>query len=542
MLKRPLSFRRQLFWLFSIVGVVLAVAVSFAFTWQSSENIREVYKTQALQATETLASMSELALLLDSGENALEAVQATLGYPAIRYVQLVNTEDKTILSQGDWSQPLMQRPHEQLRRHGAQLLKEEQNTWHFAAPVFTHGYQESDEQELITDARGLGREYLGYVYVVQDLSEQQRAQYRAFLNNLIIGLFFSMMLVALLHFSLKQLLRPLDELSSAMLSTKQGDISKFDSLKGPKEIREIGEIYNTMIDALEQRDLQLREHNEQLETVVAQRTRELKLARDEALDASQQKSMFLATMSHELKTPLNAILGYSDTLKDALDQEGFFDLSDEFDRIISNAEFLLELINSILDVVKAESGRLKLELQVVEIHQLLEKVKTNIQPLIEKNHNQLSINIAGSQFSSVMDETKLQQVFVNLLSNAAKFTENGNINVQINISESLLVFTVSDTGIGISTEQQGHIFEPFIQVDNRLERYYEGSGLGLAIIKYFCDLMGGSITLKSKVGEGSHFSVEIPLPMQDAQDANTQGLSGPGANPGLLDRPKPATN
>lgn len=515
-LKRPLSFRSQLFWLFSVVGVLLAVVVSFAFTWQSSETIRDVYKTQALQATETLASMSELALLFDSGENALDAVQATLGYPAIRYVTLVSTEDKTILSQGDWPQPLAQLSHHKIRQSGPQLFKETRKAWHFVAPVFTQSYQENSEQELISDSRGLDREYLGYVYVIQDRTEQERAQYRAFLNNLLIGLFFSMMLVLLLHISLKQLLRPLDKLSSAMHNTEQGDISKFDSLTGPREIREIGEVYNTMIDVLEQRDLQLREHNEQLENIVAQRTRELKAARDEALDASRQKSMFLATMSHELKTPLNAILGYSDTLKDALDQEGFFELSDEFDRIISNAEFLLELINSILDVVKAESGRLKLDLHMVDIQQLLEKVKTNIQPLIDKNHNQLSISIIGSPLSSIMDETKLQQVFINLLSNAAKFTENGTIDVRISISESLLAFKISDSGIGIGKEQQRHIFEPFIQVDNRLERYYEGSGLGLAIIKYFCDLMRGRIGVESKVGEGSCFSIEIPLPMREA--------------------------
>ena len=521
--KKPISFRRQLFSILSFSGVILAVSISFAFAWLSNKNITDIYKTQALQATETLAKMSELALLFGSEENALEVVDATLGYPAIRYVQLVNSESNVILSRGTWSRPVSLLSHQQMRAGKERLIEEKNNAWHFAAPVFTEGYEQNNGNDLIADHPDSDREYLGYVYVIQDMSEQQQAQYRVFFSNVIIGLFFSAMLVLLTHFSLKQLLRPMDQLSEAMNYTKQGEARRIESLQGPKEILDIIEVYNRMIDALRQRDLQLREHNEQLEIIVERRTQELQQARDEALDASRMKSMFLATMSHELKTPLNSILGYSDTLKDALDQEGFFDLSDEFDRIIINAEFLLALINNILNVVRAESGRLKLELQEVDIEHLLEKVKTNIQPLIEKNNNHLAIKLGSNTRLLIMDETKLQQILVNLLSNATKFTHNGDITLEITVSDSLLTFSVSDTGIGIDAEQLQFVFDPFRQIDNRLERYYEGSGLGLSIVKYFCDLMGGTITVESTPDYGSTFRVHIPLPLLE-HAAKSQSL------------------
>jgi signal transduction histidine kinase/CheY-like chemotaxis protein len=244
-------------------------------------------------------------------------------------------------------------------------------------------------------------------------------------------------------------------------------------------------------------------------------------ARDEALEANRAKSMFLANMSHELRTPMNAIIGYSEMLieeaPDLTPQQFVPDLR----KILASGTHLLALINDVLDLSKIEAGKMNLIIAPFPLRSTVDAVIATIQPLLGKRGNQLVLCGADAPIHVVSDEMKFRQVLTNLLSNAAKFTENGTITLRIDTSRhndtEFLVASVSDTGIGMTPEQLGNLFRPFVQADNTTTRKYGGTGLGLAISRHFCQMMGGDIRVASTPGKGSTFSIEIPLAASSSQ-------------------------
>ncbi len=254
--------------------------------------------------------------------------------------------------------------------------------------------------------------------------------------------------------------------------------------------------------------------------------RELIAARDAAEAASRAKSTFLANMSHELRTPLNAIIGYSEMLREEATDQGAAALVSDLEKIRTAGCHLLDLINNILDLSKIEAGKMDLYLESFDIVALIADVATTIQPLIEKGGNTLRIEHAAAPGSMYADLTKVRQVLLNLLSNAAKFTEGGTITLQLRTEAELpasvgladpsvpssrwFVFTVSDTGIGMSAEQLQHLFQEFTQADSSTTRKYGGTGLGLALSRHFCRMMGGDISVESTPGAGSSFHVYLP--------------------------------
>lgn len=245
-----------------------------------------------------------------------------------------------------------------------------------------------------------------------------------------------------------------------------------------------------MIAALEERDRQLREQNDNLEALVSSRTRELVEARDEALLASRHKSEFLANMSHELRTPLNAIIGYSEMVIEEMEIEGNDEVVTDLRRVHSAANHLLVMINTILDLAKIEAGRMDVWLEATDIRELVAEAVDTVRVLVKKNDNQLSVRVEGEQDLVLIDAQKLRQILLNLLSNASKFTKRGHIEISVSIAKELLVIVVSDTGIGMSEDQQAHIFEEFRQADMSTTREYGGTGLGLSITQRLCHLLG----------------------------------------------------
>lgn len=305
----------------------------------------------------------------------------------------------------------------------------------------------------------------------------------------------------------------MDTISEAMQETGKGHIHKIHNIQGPREIHQMISVYNSMLDAIDDRDKQLREQNDHLESLVDHRTRELVIARDEALDASKQKSMFLANISHELRTPLQSIIGYSDIMQEALEDEGLEEFNLDLERINYNAHHLLGLINSILDLSKIESGKSTLNLSETDIKEVLKQAESAAGPIVTKNGNQFTIDTKGLGRKVVLDQQKLLQIIINLLGNAGKFTEQGSVTLSAELEENLLSIHIKDTGVGIEKAAQEYIFTPFRQVDGSFTRKFEGTGLGLSICKYFCEMMGGKIMLESELGKGSTFSVYIPLPI-----------------------------
>jgi signal transduction histidine kinase len=232
--------------------------------------------------------------------------------------------------------------------------------------------------------------------------------------------------------------------------------------------------------------------------------------------ASQHKSQFLANMSHELRTPLNAIIGYSEMLQEEAEDLGEGTFLPDLQKINAAGKHLLSLINDILDLSKIEAGRMDLFVESFEVGQLVRDVEAIVQPLVEKNGNTLVVRCPGDIGAMKGDLTKVRQTLFNLMSNAAKFTEQGTISLTVQRdSDDWLTFAVSDTGIGMTEEQLGRLFEAFSQAEASTRSRYGGTGLGLAISRHFCRLMGGDLTVESVYSEGSTFTVRLPASLSE---------------------------
>jgi len=244
---------------------------------------------------------------------------------------------------------------------------------------------------------------------------------------------------------------------------------------------------------------------------------ELLAARRAAEEASQSKSRFLASMSHELRTPLNAILGYSELLLEDAVADGREALRPDLERIQSAGRHLLGLINDVLDLSKIEAGRMELHLETFDVRDALAPVVETVRPLVEKRGNRLEARWGGALGTVRSDATRMRQVVLNLLSNAAKFTERGVVTLEAErmngpaAAGEWLVLRVRDTGIGMTPEQLARLFEAFAQAEASTAGKYGGTGLGLAISKRFCEMLGGTITVTSEPGAGSCFEVRLPV-------------------------------
>jgi signal transduction histidine kinase len=237
-----------------------------------------------------------------------------------------------------------------------------------------------------------------------------------------------------------------------------------------------------------------------------------------AENANIAKSQFLANMSHELRTPLNAIIGYSEILEEDAEDLGQNDFVPDLQKIQTASKHLLGLINDVLDISKIEAGQMELFIERIDLEFLINEVISTVQPMMTKNANTLKIVRPDVLGEMQTDMTKLRQMLLNLLSNAAKFTEKGKIYLKIEPQThpdgDSVIFSVTDNGIGMTNEQQKKLFKPFTQADASSTRRYGGTGLGLSITKQFAEIMGGSIQLLSEFGKGSTFIVSLPVELK----------------------------
>jgi len=290
-------------------------------------------------------------------------------------------------------------------------------------------------------------------------------------------------------------------------------------------------------------EFELRQAQEGLELRVDERTEELtltnrkmereasraRMAETRALEASRIKSSFLANMSHELRTPLNAIIGYTEMLLEEAAELESPTLSADLDNVLGSANHLLAIISDVLDLSKIESGKMNVSIEVITLSELITGVTATVAPLAERNRNSLRVRCPQSLAPMKSDRTKINQILMNLLSNACKFTDDGKIELTVwdeqQDQRRWIFFEVRDSGIGIAPDLLGRLFQPFTQADSSTTRQYGGTGLGLAISRHFSNMLGGDVTVSSEVGEGSAFTLRLPDEVIDPRASGLLSIS-----------------
>lgn len=305
-------------------------------------------------------------------------------------------------------------------------------------------------------------------------------------------------------FVAQRVVRPLRKLQEGVGQIGSGDLSFRVDLKTGDELEALGEEFNKMTSALQ-------EAYSGLEHKVSERTQELRIANQKLDEASRHKSQFLANVSRELRTPLNAIIGFTRLVLRKTEGQIPALQTENLQKVLISSEHLLSLINSLLDLSKIEAGRMEVFVESFKLSELIDTVVSTVEPMLKDGRVHLIKEISSDIPALNTDREKLRQIIMNLLSNAAKFTEEGEIKISAHKENGSLKLAVSDTGIGINKQGLSYIFEEFRQADTSGLKKYGGTGLGLAIVKKLVILLGGDIGVESEVGKGSKFTVKLPI-------------------------------
>lgn len=366
------------------------------------------------------------------------------------------------------------------------------------------------------------------IYVPSDQVFQRGQQYL----GLTMGIFASIFAVVVLVINRllkRRVIHPLDQLTTIAHSLTTDtmtaeQVSEFNSPRIVKVARradepgQLARAFQHMAREVATREQTLSQAVEQRTAQLAESMKMAQQAKAQAEEANATKSKFLANMSHELRTPLNAIIGYSEILVEEITDLKVPSLIPDVQKIHGAGKHLLGLINNILDLSKVEAGKVELFLETFAIAPLMQEITDTLHPLLTKNHNTLVVNCPDDIGSMRSDVTKLRQSLFNLLSNASKFTENGTVTLTVERREpDWITFSVSDTGIGMTPEQQANLFQAFTQADASTTRKYGGTGLGLVITQQFCKLLGGEIQVESEAGRGTTFTMRLPEQLQSPE-------------------------
>ena len=333
-------------------------------------------------------------------------------------------------------------------------------------------------------------------------------------RNVEVSLVAMLITIACAFLLLRYVIHPLNRMTTAMTEIARGDSARPVPFAGRNdEIGQMAQALSTFRNAL-------------LGLTEAQAQAEL---------ASRHKSDFIANMSHELRTPLNAIIGLSDMLLEDADHPRPSELKESLPRIAASAKHLLALINEILDLSKIEAGRMSVDISTFAPASLAEESLATVAPIARQKGLAVAVAYPQGLPNLSSDPRRLRQILINLLGNAVKFTDMGEVRLLLSRTPTGLRFVVSDTGPGITSEDQGRLFQDFMQIDASATRKYGGTGLGLALSRRMAHLIGGDITVRSEVGQGSTFTLDLPLiaPQMATEDRGNEkirvGMQKPGS-------------
>jgi len=312
-------------------------------------------------------------------------------------------------------------------------------------------------------------------------------------------------------FITNRMLRPIRQLREGAAKLGSGDLAQRISVNTGDELEALANQFNDMAGKLQESYSGLEQKVEQRTHELEIKSRQLAEARDAADEANRTKSNFLANMSHELRTPLNAIIGYSEILQEDAADKGDKSAIDDLQKIEGAGRHLLGLINNILDLSKIEAGKMDVFIEPVDIQALIKEVLSIVKPLADKSENVIEVICPTDIGGFHSDQTKVKQCLLNLMSNANKFTSKGTLTLAVTREDSSRIyFRVSDSGVGMTKEQLGRLFQAFSQADASTTKRFGGTGLGLAITRHFCTMLGGDVTAESTAGSGSTFTIWLP--------------------------------
>jgi diguanylate cyclase (GGDEF)-like protein len=483
---RKTTFRSQLAILFSAGVLCVSLLAALITSWQGSRQLYASKLDDGLRITRNLAAQSRLALAFGSTENASEALAAASAFPDVTRIEIRHTDGRILLEKGKATVEKVNRPP-QHNVHDPYLDAETTAGWRFVAPVWSvsgpdNQFETTERQDIL----------LGFVIIDQSKATLKALVQEVFVVNFAAGIAFAAFFVLGLRLLARRLTQPLAKLSDTMARAEKGEIGLRADLSGPQDLADMAHAFNSMMEALEQRE------------------QELRTARDSALRFAKLKADFAATISHEIRTPLNGVIGTIDMLK-------MSKMSREQQELLGlawdSSQYLLELINNILDFSRLEAGRMEVDACDFQMQPLIDGVMNMFITLAAQKNLTLTACVAADVPQILTgDPARIRQVLINLLGNALKFTERGSVTLTVErIDEGRqLRFSVCDTGIGVGKELQSVIFDSFTQADTSTTRRYGGSGLGLSICKQIVRLLGGEIGVDGTPGHGSDFWFTTP--------------------------------
>jgi len=335
-----------------------------------------------------------------------------------------------------------------------------------------------------------------------------------------VGVAFALVGAALSAVISRHLVRPIHDLALGAQSVASGDLDVTIPVRSRDELGGLAVAFNSMAASLRENKAALQRHAEGLESMIEARTQELRSTNQRLEEASRHKSQFLANMSHELRTPLNAIIGYTSLILSNIYGEVPGKVREPLDRVRLSSRHLLGLINDVLDLAKIEAGQLTLSVADFSIKEVVQSVMTGMEPLAAEKKLPLKASVPAELPAARGDVRRINQVLLNLMGNAIKFTDTGEVGVRVSQDGREFLICVSDTGPGIAPADQERIFEEFQQAGNSDAPVKGGTGLGLSIAKVIVEAHGGRMGVESSSGKGSTFWFTLPIPAERAVGAS----------------------